>query len=74
VRYRIEVALAATLLIACVIAWPVSVLTFASDEPSTVLSLSWLAPVLACAEWLKSARIHRDQQQQPCPNCGHQGG
>jgi hypothetical protein len=32
------------------VAWPVSMLTFAKNEPPSILSLSWLALTLTCLD------------------------
>jgi len=51
------------LLAGSLIAWPVSMLTFAKNEPPFVLSLSWLAIALACAELLTSSQVHEEQSE-----------
>jgi ribose/xylose/arabinose/galactoside ABC-type transport system permease subunit len=58
---RAEITLAWTLLIGSLVGWPLSMLTWAKDEPPFILSLSWLAITLTAADLLKSSRIHRDQ-------------
>jgi ribose/xylose/arabinose/galactoside ABC-type transport system permease subunit len=57
---RAEIALAWTLLIGSLVGWPLSMLTWARDEPPFILSLSWLAITLTAADLLKSSRVHRD--------------
>jgi hypothetical protein len=61
--HRLEVGLAWGLLITSLIGWPVSALTFAKDEPATVLGLSWFAITLTAADLVKTSRVHRDQDQ-----------
>lgn len=58
---RARVILAWTLLVASVIGWPASMLTVAKNEPPFVLSLSWLAIILAAAELLTSSQVHEEQ-------------
>jgi hypothetical protein len=58
---RIEVALAWVLLVGSLIGWPWSALTWAKDEPQGILGLSWFAITLTAADLLKTARVHRDQ-------------
>jgi uncharacterized membrane protein YfcA len=58
---RLEVGLAWFFLIGCIIGWPVSQLTVAKHEPPFTLGLSWLAAVISAVQWLKSCRIHIDQ-------------
>jgi hypothetical protein len=61
VAKRIEVALAWFFLIGAIVAWPTTQLTIARDEPPFTLGLSWLAIILTAADFLKSSRVHRDQ-------------
>jgi hypothetical protein len=49
------------LLAGSIIGWPVSMLTWAKDEPPFVLSLSWLAIILASAELLTASQVHEEQ-------------
>ena len=49
------------ILVGAVIGWPASMLTFAKDEPPFVLSLSWLAIILAAAELLTASQVHEEQ-------------
>lgn len=60
---RAEVILAWVLLIGSLIGWPVSALTVARSEPQFVLGLSWLAITLTAMDFLKTSRVHRDQEQ-----------
>lgn len=59
---KVEVILAWTLLVGSLIGWPLSALTWAKDEPQFILGLSWLAITLTALDFLKTARVHRDQQ------------
>jgi uncharacterized membrane protein YfcA len=58
---RIRVILAWILLAGSIIGWPLSTLTLAKNEPPFVLSLSWLAIILASAELLTSSQVHEEQ-------------
>lgn len=58
-RWRTRVAW--VLLIGSIIGWPVSALTFARDEPPSVLGLSWLAIIIGAAELLTSSQVHEEQ-------------
>jgi ribose/xylose/arabinose/galactoside ABC-type transport system permease subunit len=60
---RARVIIAWTLLIAATIGWPLSMLTVAKNEPPFVLSLSWLAIILAAAELLTASQVHEEQGQ-----------
>jgi hypothetical protein len=60
---RFEVHFAWTLLVVSLCGWPVSAMTWAKDEPATVLGLSWLAITLTALDFLKTARVHRDQTE-----------
>lgn len=56
-----QVQFAWALLIASVIGWPLSALTFAKEEPQTVLALSWIAIIIAAINTLITAKIRNDQ-------------
>lgn len=58
---RAEVWLAWFLFGLSLVGWPISALTFAKNEPPTVLGLSWFAITLTALDFLKNARAHRDQ-------------
>jgi hypothetical protein len=60
-KQKIEVGFAYFLLIGALIGWPLSQLTVAKDEPPFILGLSWLAIILTAIDYLKTARVHRDQ-------------
>lgn len=61
---RKEAWLAWLLFAISIVMYPVSATTFAKNEPPTVLFLSFLAITLQCLEYTKSARIHREQQEE----------
>lgn len=61
---RIRVIVAWVLLAGSIIGWPLSAFTLAKDEPPFVLSLSWLAIILASAELLTSSQVHEEQGDQ----------
>lgn len=56
--HRAEVWFGWFLLAVSLVGWPISALTFAKDEPMTVLGLSWLAITLTAMDFLKTARVH----------------
>ena len=60
---RNEVLLGKGLLVLSLVGWPLSAMTWAKDEPATVLGLSWLAITFTALDFLKSARVHRDQKE-----------
>ena len=49
------------LLIGSLIGWPLSMLTFAKDEPPAVLALSWLAIVITAADLLSTQDVRHKQ-------------
>lgn len=49
------------LLVASLVLWPISMFTFASEEPPVVLSLSWFAVTLTAATGLVAAYVKKDQ-------------
>jgi hypothetical protein len=59
---RIRTIAAWVLLCGATIGWPVSILTFARDEPPFILSLSWLAIVIEAASLLTASQVHEDQK------------
>jgi hypothetical protein len=63
-KRKLEVGFAWTLLCGSLIGWPLSAMTFAKDEPQSILGLSWLAITLTAIDYLKTARVHRDQDDQ----------
>lgn len=58
---RARVVIAWTLLVAAAVGWPLSMFTVARNEPPFVLSLSWLAIILAAAELLTASQVHEEQ-------------
>lgn len=61
---RAEIWLAWVLLVASLIGWPLSALTWARHEPQFILGLSWLAITLTAMDLLKNSRAHRDIKQE----------
>ena len=51
------------LLVGALIGWPLSMLTFAAEEPPFILSLSWLAVVIEAGSLLTASQVHRDQDR-----------
>lgn len=76
--HRIEAVGAGVLLVASIVGWPVSALTWARHEPPTVLGLSWVAITLTAMDLLKTSRVHKDQDDEGpgergrCPACGQE--
>jgi hypothetical protein len=54
---RLRRLFALALLVGCVIGWPLSLVTFAKDEPPWVLSLSWLALILTALDLLATTDV-----------------
>ena len=50
------------LLVTSLVLWPVSMLSFARDEPPVVLSLSWLAISLTCLDVAFTADVRKEQE------------
>jgi hypothetical protein len=61
VHPRNRVRLAWFLLVLSLIGWPISALTFAKQEPMTVLGLSWLAITLTALDVLLTADVRKEQ-------------
>jgi hypothetical protein len=61
-KVRIYVGSAWVLLVGGLIGWPLSQLTFASDEPPVILGLSWLAIIVASLGTLVSADVRAEQE------------
>lgn len=57
---RIEYYLAWGILVGCTIAWPISLFTFASEEPPAVLSLSWGAMIFTAWDIIKTSRVDKE--------------
>jgi uncharacterized membrane protein YfcA len=57
---RVRVAVA--LLVASVVGWPLSALTFARDEPQFILGLSWLAITITAIDVLATTDVRREQE------------
>ncbi len=49
------------LFLGSIVAWPITALTIAKDEPVFVLSLSWLAIILTAADILSTEDIKKDK-------------
>lgn len=52
------------LLLLSVVAWPLSALTFARDEPPFILGLSWMAITITCLDVLctSDVRVQEDDE------------
>lgn len=57
----LRVRLAWGLLVASVIGWPLSALTFARDEPPSILALSWLAITLTALDIVATQDVRKNQ-------------
>lgn len=57
-----RVRLAWFLLVASIVGWPLSALTFAAEEPPTVLGLSWFAISLTALDVLFTSDVRRQQE------------
>jgi hypothetical protein len=51
-------------LVASLIGWPISALTWANDEPQFILGLSWLAISLTAMDIVTTARVHAEQEDE----------
>lgn len=58
---RARLVLAWALIAGCVVGWPLSALTFASDEPRTVLGLSWVALIVTAVNVLLTTTVRNRQ-------------
>jgi hypothetical protein len=58
---RARTAAAWILLVGSAAGWPISMLTWARDEPPFVLSLSWLAIVVEAANLLTASQVRQAQ-------------
>lgn len=54
-----RVRLAWALLVLSILGWPLSAITFARNEPPTVLGLSWLAITLTALDVLFTSDVRR---------------
>lgn len=61
-KWRVRAAWA--LLAVTLVAWPVSALTVAKEEPQFVLGLSFLAIVVTCLDVVSSADIRKKQEHE----------
>lgn len=59
-----KVYIAGVLFVTSLIAWPVSMVTFAKTEPPVVLSLSWFAITVSALDVLFTALVARKQKEQ----------
>lgn len=56
-----QVKFALVLLVVTVFGWPLSALTFARNEPATVLGLSWMAITITAVDVLFTSRVQETQ-------------
>ena len=50
------------LLVASLCLWPVSMFTFAKEEPPVVLSLSWFAITMTCLDIVSTQDVRKQQE------------
>jgi hypothetical protein len=60
---RVQIALAWLMLVGSVVGWPLSALTWAKNEPQTVLGLSWMAMSYAAFTALVAVGTRRDVKE-----------
>lgn len=60
-KKKAELALAYFFFFGSIICWPLTQLTIAKDEPTFTLGLSWLAIILTALDFVKTSRVHKDQ-------------
>ena len=51
------------LLIASLVLWPISMVTFAKEEPKVVLSLSWFAITMTCVDIVSTSDVRKQQEE-----------
>ena len=59
-RWRVRAAWA--LLVVCLIAWPVTALTVAREEPQFILGLSWTALILTSLDIISTSDVRKEQE------------
>ena len=59
---KVRVWAAWALLVGTLIAWPLTALTVAKDEPQFILGLSFLAIVLTCADIVSTQDVRKQQE------------
>lgn len=60
---KVRVYVAWVLLVGSLILWPVSLFTFAKDEPKVVLSLSWFAITLTAWDVVNTSDVRKEQDE-----------
>lgn len=60
---RNRVKAATWLLYTCTVGWPISMFTFAKNEPPTMLSLSWLALIVTCLILIATTDVREQQEE-----------
>ena len=60
---KIRLYAAWALLALTLVLWPVSIFTFAKDEPPAVLSLSWLAISITCLDIISTQDVRKQQEE-----------
>lgn len=60
---KVRLYAAWALLVATLIGWPLSALTFAKGEPQFILGLSWLAITLTCLDIISTQDVRKQQEE-----------
>jgi hypothetical protein len=63
VNPKVRLYAAWALLVATLIGWPLSALTFAKGEPQFILGLSWLAITLTCLDIISTQDVRKQQEE-----------
>jgi len=61
---RVRTVFAFCLLAGSIVGWPLSALTWASNEPQFVLGLSWLAIALTAMDLVTSSQVNEEQKNE----------
>jgi hypothetical protein len=59
-KWRVRAAW--VLLVACLLGWPISMVTFAKDEPPAILALSWLAVAITALDVVSTQTVREKQE------------
>lgn len=61
---KTRVLAAWVLLVASLVGWPLSAMTFAQGEPPAILGLSWLAITLTALDILSTQDVRKEQDRE----------
>lgn len=62
-KTRIYVWISRVVLVASVLGWPISAVTFAKDEPPAILGLSWFAIIYTAFGVLVTVEVKQGQEE-----------